>query len=388
MGGDRHGYLDASGLDGRVDGGVDLGDRDDGDPDRAVDRSDGFDRRGLLSALYHDDPDDIFACGLPGDRRRMGLDEEVADGLTARHFLERFDPRRANRPDLDPDDVTARIADQTRAQPRLAQLLGQERCVQRVYAAFNGGPFHGAERHEGSLDDTDHLLRLVERQDPAQFDEGRRARGIDAFKKGNGKHVCADSSTSIADAVAYAVALARGVDHPKVRAALEARHDPPRRPYYVHVPIVELLGENGHEFCGGYQLVGDDPREAVRHRDVWAKAGWKGGPRDGLRPPEVEPIMTFQDGVIEFRIGHNAARNGYEVISMFPRPRQNPGHRNIRPDHPHIPDRPDIPDQPDPLDRPDLLHHPDRAGDEAGHQPAPPPDQQHMGDPHRGRHTW
>ena len=319
MGSDRYVYLDD---DAGVDGGVDLRALTDRGSDHGSDHDTRPDRRGPLSGLYYDDPDDIFVGGLPVERRRMGLDEELADGLTARHFLERFDPRLANRPDLDPDGVATRIADQTREQPRLAQLAGQERCVQRVYAAFGGGAFHGPERHEGSLDDTDHLLRLVERQDPAQFDEARREKGIDAFKKGNGKHVCAESSTSIADAVAYAVALARGVDHPKVRAALEARHDPPKRPYYVHVPIVDLLGENGHEFCGGYQLVGEDPREAIKQRDMWAKAGWKGKPRDDMCPPQTEPITTFRDGVIEFRIGHNAARDSYELISMFPRPRK------------------------------------------------------------------
>jgi hypothetical protein len=250
----------------------------------------------------------------------MDLDDEVDDGLTARRILEEFDPRRANRPDVDPDEAVAHVARWAREQPRLEPLTRQERCVQRVYAVFGQGAFHGTERHEGAMDDQDHLLRLVERQDPAQTDDERRARGIDAFKKGRGKHVCADSSTSIGDSVAYAVALARGVDHPNVRAALEARHDPPKRPYYVHVPIVELLGENGHEFCTGYQLVGDDPRQAVKERDAWAKAGWRGRPRDGLRPPDVERIATFVDGVIEFRFEHNAARDGYELISMFPRP--------------------------------------------------------------------
>lgn len=277
-----------------------------------------------LSDLYRDDPEDIFTADVPAERRRMDLDEDIDGGRTARHFLERFDPARANRPDLDPDTVAAVVAEQVAGQPRLASLIGQDRCVQRVYAAFGDCAFHGAERHEGSLDDQDHLLRLVERRDPAQPDETRRERGIDAFKRGNGKHVCAESSTSVADSVAYAVALVRGVEHPTVRAALEARHDPPKRPHYVQVPIVELLGESGHEFCRGHELVGDDPREAIKQRDVWAKAGWKGKPRDDLTAPQTAPITTFDDGVMEFRIGHNAELGRYELISMFPRPRKDP----------------------------------------------------------------
>lgn len=322
MGSDQHVFLDDPPGDRRVDGAW---------PDSG----------GVLPDLYRDDPDDIFVAEVPVDRRRLGLDEKIEGSLTARHFLEGFDPVRVNRSDGDgrgtpeasetpetpdapetPERIRELIAAQVAGRPRLASLESQEPCVQRVYAAFGGSGFHGAERHEGSLDDQDHLLRLVERQDPAQSDESRRVRGIDAFKRGNGKHVCAESSTSICDPVAYAVALARGIDHPAVRAALDARHDPPRRPHYVHVPIVELLGESGDQFCHGHQLVGEDPREAVKERDVWAKSGWKGKPRDDLCPPQTERITTFRGGVIEFRIGHNAARDSYELISMFPRPRR------------------------------------------------------------------
>ncbi|HEX5496523.1 MAG TPA: hypothetical protein VFX70_18325, partial [Mycobacteriales bacterium] len=184
--------------------------------------------RGVLSEVYRDDPDDIFAGGTTvepveraerAERRRMGLDDHLDGGRTARDFLEAFDPGRLNRAAPDRQHAAEAGPDAHTAEPvgfpaRLASLEGQERCVRRVYAAFGGSGFHGAERHEGSLDDQDHRLRLVERQDPAQPDQERRARGMDAFKKGNGKHVCAESSTSICDPVAYAVALVRGIDHP------------------------------------------------------------------------------------------------------------------------------------------------------------------------------
>lgn len=338
MGSDWHGHSegpadDGVGRPGMRGGATDRAGGTDGATDAGIDyaRNARDGGHGRLTDLYFDDPDDIFdSSSQPDERRRMELDEEIDEGLTARRVLEEFDPSRANRPDIDPNEAVAHIARWAQEQPRLAPLTKQEHCVQRVYAVFGQGAFHGTERHEGAMDDQDHLLRLVERQDPAQTDEIQRAKGIDAFKKGNGKHVCADSSTSIGDSVAYAVALARGVNHPNVRAALEARHDPPKRPYYVHVPIVELLGKNGHEFCSGYQLVGDDPRQAVKERDAWAKAGWRGKPRDGLRQPGVERISTFLDGVIEFRFEHNAAKDGYELISMFPRPRIDPGEGSRR----------------------------------------------------------
>lgn len=347
--------------------------------DRAVDRRRPPEVRHPLTRFYVDDPDDIFAGSHDGavatateqapadtdgtddtdetdgtdgtadagihtpegvvvragavdrtqvdrrpERRAMALDDEVGAGLTARDALEGFDPAGANRADVGLREARTFVAVRTSEQPRLATLVRQEHCVQRIYAVFGQGAFHGTERHEGAMRDRDHLLRLLERHDPAQTDEERQARGIDAFKRGNGKHVCADSSTSIGDSVAYAVALARGVDHPKVRDALAARHDPPRRPHYVQVPIVELLGQEGHEYCSGYELVGDDPRRAVKERDVWAKAGWRGKPRDDLREPRARQITTFQDGVIEFRFEHNAAYDGYELVSMFPRPHADP----------------------------------------------------------------
>jgi hypothetical protein len=59
-------------------------------------------------------------------------------------------------------------------------------------------------------------------EDPAQLDAAKRSAGIDGLKQGDQPHQCRQAATRIADPGAFAVAFARGIEHPKVRAALEA----------------------------------------------------------------------------------------------------------------------------------------------------------------------
>ena len=61
-------------------------------------------------------------------------------------------------------------------------------------------------------------------------------------------------ATRITDPDAFATAFVRGVEHPKVREALDKPLDPGKRPDEVIIPITELLGSNGHEHCTGWQL--------------------------------------------------------------------------------------------------------------------------------------
>ena len=64
----------------------------------------------------------------------------------------------------------------------------------------------------------------------------------------------ASTSTRITDPDAFATAFARGVEHPKVREALDMAFDPRRMPRDVTVPIADLLGPDGHRYCTGWQL--------------------------------------------------------------------------------------------------------------------------------------
>ncbi|HEX6507635.1 MAG TPA: hypothetical protein VF221_08395 [Chloroflexota bacterium] len=125
-------------------------------------------------------------------------------------------------------------------------------------------------------------------------------------------------STSIRDPSAFAVAFARGTEHPDVRRALET---PPRsgwKPNPVILPITDLLGTNGHQYCEGYRLVGDTSLAARQDRKTWLRET-----RAGETPSVPQPLLApldFHGGNIEFRFKANKAQTGHEVVTMFPAP--------------------------------------------------------------------
>lgn len=198
-----------------------------------------------------------------------------------------------------------------------------------------------SERGPGSIDSTDHTdtgtrrLRrtdiamghilneygwdtehLTDRHDPAQTDPTKRTRMLDATKPGT--HYCADKATAIKDPTAFAAAFTRGIEHPKVRAALDCKDldtqfDP------VEIPIVELLGPDGHKDCVGYRLVpvNGDLIAAKRYRDVWATKVAR-GQAIGSPPPAVEPIVSFEGGTIKFVFRPDLDRAAWTVLTMYP----------------------------------------------------------------------
>lgn len=90
------------------------------------------------------------------------------------------------------------------------------------------------------------------------------------------------------------------------------------KPDSVTLPITDLLGPNGHRHCEGYQLVGDDLKQAAQDRKTWLKEI-----RAGEAPSVPQPLLVpvdFHDGTIEFRFKANATKTGYEVVTMFPAP--------------------------------------------------------------------
>jgi hypothetical protein len=125
-------------------------------------------------------------------------------------------------------------------------------------------------------------------------------------------------STCIRDPAAFATAYARGTEHPDIRTALETPPTKGQRPDPVEFPISEILGPEGHLYCEGYRLAGEDEVAARQQRDAWLGKA-RAGDLASIPPPLVVPV-DFRDGSIEFRFKVNAARTGHEISTMFPKP--------------------------------------------------------------------
>jgi hypothetical protein len=216
-------------------------------------------------------------------------------------------------------DATRYIESNRGDRPWLNSAQHAPADVQRVFAALDQAGGHAHIRHEGWTSTEKSQLRVQYLQDPAQLDPAKKAQGIDGLLPGDKKHYCAEISAAIRDPTTFAEAFARGTEHPDVRRALDTPlgkgHDPPRQ---VALPIIDLLGPDGHQYCEGYRLDGNDMKQAVNDRKTWL-----GETRDGERPSVPPPLIgpvDFRDGTIQFRFKPNAAKTGYEVITMFPEP--------------------------------------------------------------------
>ncbi|MFL6077411.1 MAG: hypothetical protein ACJ73S_28955 [Mycobacteriales bacterium] len=249
------------------------------------------------------------------------LDKPLAEGEpTAREVLDRFDPRRANLPDLTPTDAVTYIETHAADRPWLASVRGHDTSVQRLFAALDQGQGHALERHEGYPPDSRLQRRVLYLEDPAQLDLTKRLAGEDAFKPGR-DHKCADMATKIADPEAFATAFARGVEHPEVRAVLDRPYRNGPLPDPVELPIAELLGDDGHRYCSGHRLrpVGGDMGAAVDCRAAWVEAYRQG--REPVAPaPATERIPSFERGNVQFVFWPNRSKTGYEVFTMYVEP--------------------------------------------------------------------
>jgi hypothetical protein len=191
--------------------------------------------------------------------------------------------------------------------------------VQHVFAAADQGGGHAHIRHEGWLSTEKSQMRVQYLHDPAQLDPAKRAEGKDGLSPTGKQHYCAEMSTCIRDPVAFAVAYSRGVEHPDVRKGLEARYVPKEAPPdNVGIPIVDLLGPDGHTYCEGFRLAGDDTDVARSERRTWLRET-RAGDRPSVPQPFIVPV-DFQGGTIEFKFKVNTARSGYEIATMFPDP--------------------------------------------------------------------
>jgi len=242
--------------------------------------------------------------------------------------LGRFDPERAGLPPMSLDAAADYMAQHRAARPWLAIADTASPEARRILAALDASGGHGHIRHEGWVTEEVSMRRAAYREDPAQLDLGKRSLGIDGLRENDQPHQCRTTSTRITNLDAFVTAFARGVEQPKVREALSMPFDPGDKPTEVTVPIADLLGPDGHRHCTGWKVDPGDGsmKTAQKNRDAWLAARAAGREPD-VPEPQVQPVPTFEGGVIVFLFKRNSADNRYEVATMYPRSaqRQNPG---------------------------------------------------------------
>ena len=187
-------------------------------------------------------------------RQRVEGGWEPGSFEAPRAELRRFNPERAALPQTSLEAAADYSAQHRAERPWLTvgDAASPEAC--RILAAMDTGGAHGHIRHEGWVTEEASMRRVAYREDPAQLDPVKRDMGIDGLRRNDQPHQCTSTSTRITDPDAFATAFARGVEHPKVREALDMAFDPRRMPRDVTVPIADLLGPDGHRYCTGWQL--------------------------------------------------------------------------------------------------------------------------------------
>jgi hypothetical protein len=195
--------------------------------------------------------------------QRLGVSLEVVG---------RFEPRRAGLPEMSAGDAAAYLDARQAERPWLAAARDRSPEVQRLFAALDQGGGHAHIRHEGWVTEEMNRRRVAYLEDPAQLDPAKRAARIDGLLPGDQRHRCGSIATRIADPDAFAVAIARGAEHPDVRAALDTEFRERRVPGPVVLPIAEMFGPHGHRYCTGWQLeaVEGSLKTAREYRDATA----------------------------------------------------------------------------------------------------------------------
>jgi hypothetical protein len=235
--------------------------------------------------------------------------------------LARFDPECAALPKISLEAATDYVAQHRTERPWLTAADAASPEARRILVAGDIGGSHGHIRHEGWVTEEASMRRVAYREDPAQLDLDKRYQGIDGLRLGDRPHRCGNIATRVTDPDAFATAFARGAEHPKVRAALDIPFDADIWPGPVTVPIAELLGATGHQYCTGWQLeqVGDGTDTARENRAAWLRARREGREPD-IPEPKVRPVPTFEGGDMLFVVGQNRTRDGYEIGTMHPEP--------------------------------------------------------------------
>jgi hypothetical protein len=249
-------------------------------------------------------------------RQRVQPDEASA-------ALRRFESERAGLPRISAADARRYLEANHVRRPWLAAALDRSPEVQQIFAALDQAAGHAHIRHEGWVTEEMNKRRVAYLEDPAQLDPAKRAAGVDGTKSPERPHRCRGISSRITEADAFAAAFMHGIEHPAVKSALDTAFTPGYVPRPVSVDVNNLLGPDGHRYCTGWRLqpVAGSMEVAREQRAAWLAARAHGRGPD-LPEPIARPVTTFADGTIVFAFGPTSARDRYEVITMYPRPRE------------------------------------------------------------------
>jgi hypothetical protein len=236
--------------------------------------------------------------------------------------LAAFRAERAGLPEVSSGDAVRYVERHRDTRPWLRAAERASPEALRIIAAADQGGGHGHIRHEGWVTEEASMRRVAYLEDPAQLDPGKRRSGIDGLDPAGHAHRCGTISTRFTSPDAFATAFARGAGHARVREALAQPFDPNRKPREVLVPIADLLGRDGYRHCTGWRLetAGGSMRSARADRDAWRAARAQGLP-PCVPKPRATPVATFEGGSVRFAFGHDHDRGRYEIVTMFPRPR-------------------------------------------------------------------
>jgi len=235
-----------------------------------------------------------------------------------------FEPTGAGLPDISAKDAVTYIEARHGERPWLAAARGCPPEVQRVFAALDQGGGHAHIRHEGWVTEEMNERRVAYLEDPAQLDPAKRAAGIDGLRSPEKLHRCRETASRITDPDAFAVAFARGIEHPLVRASLAAEFTVQYVPRPVSLYVRDLLGADGHRYCTGWRLQSAEGgmKAARDNRAAWVDARAHGS-ETAVPEPKAGPAGTFAGGMIVFAFGPTRERDRYEVVTMYPRPLKN-----------------------------------------------------------------
>ena len=199
-------------------------------------------------------------------------------------------------------ESAAKYIDEHRAaRPWLAMTDHASPEARRIIAAMDAAGGHAHIRHEGWVTEEANRRRVTHREDPAQLDPEKRALSIDGLRPNDKRHRCGDIATRITDPDAFATAFVRGVEHPKVREALDMTFNPETGP----------TGDDPDRRSAGsgwppllHRLAAEASRrehgDCVEKRNAWIDAESRRTQAGRSSEPEASPVSNFEGGVISF----------------------------------------------------------------------------------------
>ncbi|MBM7786787.1 hypothetical protein [Tenggerimyces flavus] len=273
------------------------------------------------------------------ERKPWTLDTPVGKNETAGDVL-----RRHHGDELPPETVRKNadyIAEKGNDKsPWLKEAADADPLVQSVYVERDQSVGHDLQRHEGWRGDQGQHDRALYQRDPHHPENSPEyLRSNDFFGQGR-LHDCWGYATHIPDPVAYATTYARIAEHPRVKDALSGPFVRDNEPLAIRdIPIDEILGPDGHAAISGYELAGDNMKEATADRRDWIRAVRaeidKGLTSDeaeekvrssaadmNLPEPAVRPIESFAGGMFSVQFGLNRDKSGFEIVSFHASPRR------------------------------------------------------------------